>query len=447
MAEPNLLLTFVGVFLLIAINAFFVTAEFSIVSVRRSRISQLVKDGDLQAQTVQSLQRSVDRLLSTTQLGITLSSLALGWVGERTIAVAVVPLIQKFNLPPFISGTTLHTITLLLSFIVLAYLQIVLGELCPKSVALMYPEKLARFFGPPSLVIARIFHPFIAILNLSTRLLLKLVGVEYSGRGWYDRVTSEELQLIIATERESTGLEAEQRQLLKNVFEFRDDTAEEVMIPRTDIEFLFSTTTFAEFLETVARKGYSGYPVIGDSLDDIRGIIHYKKLAEPLAKRELDYNATIEPWLDPVSFIPESTSLNELLPSMQRSQQKMAIVIDEFGGTSGLITLHDLIAEIVGDAGQNPETGVEGIQKLDEDTFLVSAQISLEEVNEQLELNLPLADNYNTLGGFLLEQWQKIPRQGEKLEYDNLIFTIALADTNRLYQVTIHRRSQERVFV
>ena len=439
MAGQNLLLTFFGVFLLIAINAFFVTAEFSIVSVRRSRISQLVKDGDIQAQTVQSLQRSIDRLLSTTQLGITLSSLALGWVGEKTMAVSIVAIVRRLSLPTFISEAIAHSLAIPLAFVILAYLQIVLGELCPKSVALMYPEKIARFFGPPSVVIARIFRPFVAILNLSTRLLLKLVGVEYSGQGWYKKVTSEELQLIIATDRESIGLEAEERQLLKNVFDFHDDTAEQVMIPRTDIQFLSLNTTFGELLQTVAETGYSGYPVIGDTLDDIQGIIHYKKLSEPLAKGQLSNDSTIEPWIEPVSFIPESTFLNELLPMMQRSHQKMVIVIDEFGGTSGLITLHDLVAEIVGDAGSDPETGIEAIQELDENTFLVSAQMNLEEVNEQLELDLPLADNYNTLGGFLLEQWQKIPHQGEKLEYENLGFTVTVADSNRLYQILIHR--------
>ena len=439
MSEQNLLLTLIGVFLLIAINAFFVTAEFSIVSVRRSRISQLVRDGDIQAQTVQSLQRSIDRLLSTTQLGITLSSLALGWVGERTIAMSMAIAIEKTRLPSYISKSVAHSLALPLSFILLAYLQIVLGELCPKSVALMYPERLARFFGPPSVAIARIFSPFVGILNLSTRLLLKLIGVEYSGEGWYEKVTSEELQLIIATERESIGLEAEQRQLLKNVFEFRDDVAEEVMIPRTDIKFLTLDTTFGDLLATVAEYGYSGYPVIGESLDDIRGVIHYKKLSEPLSKGDIDRNSTLESLIEPIGFITESTSLNELLPSMQRSQQKMMIVLDDFGGTSGLITLHDLIAEIVGDAGGDRETGIEAVQKIDDNTFLVSAQMNLEEVNEQLHLALPLANEYNTLGGFLLEQWQKIPRQGEKLQYEDLAFTVTVADSNRLYQILIHR--------
>lgn len=439
MAEQNLLLTFFGVLVLIAINAFFVTAEFSIVAVRRSRISQLVEDGDLQAQTVQSLQRSIDRLLSTTQMGITLSSLALGWIGERTMAASIIALVRQLSLPTYLSEAIANSFALPLSFVILAYLQIVLGELCPKSVALMYPEKIARFFGPPSLVIANIFRPFLAVLNLSTRLLLKLVGVEYNSQGWYEQVTSEELQLIIATERESIGLEADERRLLKNVFDFRDDTAEQIMIPRTDIKFLSLTTTFGELLNVICEAGYSGYPVIGDSLDDIRGIIHYKKLAQPLAKGEVDRDSTIESWIEPVSFIPESTYLNELLPSMQQSHQKMVVVIDEFGGTSGLITLHDLIAEIVGDGGNNLDSGIETVQRLDENTFLVSAQMNLEEVNEQLELDLPLANNYNTLGGFLLEQWQKIPKQGEKLIYGSLGFTITVADSNRLYQILIHR--------
>ena len=211
------------------------------------------------------------------------------------------------------------------------------------------------------------------------------------------------------------------------------------MIPRTDIKFISLTTTFGELLQTICETNYSGYPVIGDSLDDIRGIINYKKLAEPLAKEELQSDSTIESLIEPVNFIPESTSLNKLLPSMQQSHQKMVIVIDEFGGTSGLITLHDLVAEIVGDAGGDLESGLEAIQQLDDRTFIVSAQMNLEEVNEQLELNLPLADNYNTLGGFLLEKWQKIPCQGEKLEYEDLGFTITSADSNRLYQVLIHR--------
>ena len=439
MTAQDLFFTFFGISSLIAINAFFVTAEFSIVSVRRSRISQLVKDGDIQAQTVQSLQRSIERLLSTTQLGITLSSLALGWIGEKTMAISVVKVLEYLPLPLSISAAIAHSLAAPIAFVLLAYLQIVLGELCPKSVALVYPEKLAKFFGPPSVVIARIFRPFISILNCSTRLLLRLARIDSRGQGWYEQVSLEELQLIIATARESIGLQEEERQLLKNVFDFHEDTVVEIMIPRTDIEFLSLNTTFSELLQAIVTSGRSTYPVIGESLDDVKGIIDYQSLAAPLAQGQLINDTPIEPWIEPVSFVSESTSLNELLPLMQRSRQKMVIVIDEYGGTSGLVTLHDLIAEIIGDAGETPEAETEGIKTLDEDTFLVPAQMNLEAVNEELGLDLPLAENYNTLGGFLLDLWQKIPSEGEKLQYENLDFTITVADSNRLYQIRIHR--------
>src|SRR4028119_1696725 len=203
----DILLRLLSVLLLIAINGFFVTAEFAMVSVRRSRINQLVEAGDVQAKTVQSLQRSIERLLSTTQLGITLSSLALGWIGESTMAILVATAIAQLPLQRETTQAIAHSFSIPLAFVLIAYLQIVLGELCPKSVALLYSEQLARFLGTPSLVIARFFKPFIWILNQSTRWLLRLVGIRYTGQGWYNRVTPEELQLINTTERASTGLD------------------------------------------------------------------------------------------------------------------------------------------------------------------------------------------------------------------------------------------------
>jgi CBS domain containing-hemolysin-like protein len=440
MSGREFLFPFLSVFLLIAINAFFVTAEFSIVSVRRSRISQLVKSGDIQAQTVESLQRSIDRLLSTTQLGITLSSLALGWIGERTMAILVAKIIISLPLPKLWTEIIAHSFAVPIAFVSLAYLQIVLGELCPKSVALLYSEQLARFFGPPSIAIARIFRPYIWILNQSTRFLLRLAGIEYTGQGWYKQVTSEELQLIIATEKESTGLEAEARKLLNNVFAFRDVIAVQVMIPRTKIKPISLNATFEDLLKQIAINHYSRYPVIGDSIDDIRGIIDYKDLILPLVENQLSNETLLEPWLKPVRFFAESTRLNELLPLMQQEQLKMVIIVDEFGGTSGLVTLQDVIVEIVGDGNVNKMTEDLSLQTIDEQTFIVSAQMNLEEVNQLLNLDLPIAHEYHTLGGFLLFQWQKIPTLGETLRYENLDFTVTAAVENRIDSVMIHRQ-------
>lgn len=439
LSQSDILLRLLSVLLLIAINAFFVTAEFSMVSVRRSRINQLVEAGDAQAKTVQDLQRSIDRLLSTTQLGITLSSLALGWIGESTMAVLVASWITHLPLPLETSRAIAHSVSVPVAFFSIAYLQIVLGELCPKSLALLYSEQLARFLAPPSLAIARFFNPFIWVLNQSTRCLLRIAGIQYAGSAWRPPVTPEELQLIISTERESSGLEAEERELLSNVFEFGEVSAGEVMVPRIGIAAIPSTATFQMLLTEIAATGYSRYPARGESPDDIKGIIYFKNLAQPLAKGQLSLETPIEPWIRPSMFVPEHMPLSELLPMMQRSHQAMAIVVDEFGGTAGLVTLKDLVAEIIGSEPASENTEELALQILDEQTFVVQAQMNLEEVNELLHLNLPLIDEYQTLGGFLLYQFQKIPAQGETLHYDNLDLTVVATSGRRLHQIRIHR--------
>jgi len=440
LSGQEIALRFLAVLALIAINAFFVVAEFSMVSVRRSRISQLVEAGDTQAKTVQALQRRIDRLLSTTQLGITLSSLALGWIGEDTMAVLVAWFFSELPVEMPLADTVAHIISIAIAFILLAYLQIVLGELCPKSVALLYSERLSRLLGPPSLAIARLFQPFIWILNQSTRWLLQGFGVRYDGQGWYNRVTSEELQLIVSTERESTGLEAEERELLNNVFEFGEVSAEEVMVPRTQITSLERSAVFSTLLELVVTTGHSRFPVMRDSLDDIVGIIDFKELALPLSRNQLTDQTPIKPWIRPARFVPEFTPLSELLRLMQRSHLKMVMIVDEFGGTAGLVTLKDLVDEIIGDDSELENAEEVSLQMLDERTFLVQAQMDLEEVNELLDLELPVTDEYQTLGGFVLYQFQKIPAQGETLHYDDLDLTVVAAQGPRLHQIRIYRR-------
>jgi CBS domain containing-hemolysin-like protein len=440
MNNQDLLTRLTLVFLLIALNAFFVAAEFSIVSVRRTRISQLVASGDVPARTVQSLQRSLDRLLSTTQLGITLSSLALGWIGESTMAVFVKKLLAFLLLPLDWQNTFSHGLSLCLAFLLVAYLQIVFGELYPKSLALIYAEPMARLLAAPIGVISRIFNPFLGILNKSTRFLLSLTRIPEVDLQHPNRVTSEELQLIISMEGELTGLEAEEREILNNVFEFSEVTAAEIMVPRNRLITISAEATFEELLIEIVDSGHSCYPVKGDSFDDIRGIIDFKDLALPLAQGQLNLKTPIKPWLKPVRFFPETTPLSELLAVMQKLSLKMIIVVDEFGGTAGLLTLEDLIGEIVGTSSPRDESETVEFQMLDESTFLVQAQMNLDDVNELLDLNLPVADEYQTLGGFVLHHWQKIPQVGEQLQYQNLELTIISTAGPRLEQIKIHRQ-------
>ncbi|MBE9136256.1 HlyC/CorC family transporter [Nodosilinea sp. LEGE 07088] len=428
-----------AVVVLIGINAFFVAAEFSMVSVRRSRISQLVSQGDVQAKTVQQLQRSLDRLLSTTQFGITLSSLALGWVGEGTIAIPLAFWITQTPLTTAQSEALAHALAIPLAFFLVAYLQIVLGELCPKSVAMLYPEQVARFLGPPSLTIARLFNPFIWVLNQSTRLLLRLANIQYSNQVSYSRLTPEELQLIIRTTAETPGLEAEERALLNNVFEFREVTAGEVMVPRTQISAIALAANFRELLEVVVDTEHSRYPVMGDSLDDIQGMVELKQFLQPLARQQITLETPIAPWVKPARFVPEYTPLHELLATMQRTGQELVIVVDEFGGTGGLLTLRDLTTEIIGKIHEPDDHDDDLVQVVDELSYRIKAHTDLEEVNELLNLDLPYADDYQTLGGFLIYQMQKIPHAGERLMFADREWVILSTDGPRLEDILVRQ--------
>jgi len=436
MTWTEVLSRLLSVLLLIAINAFFVAAEFSMVTVRRSRINQLVEAGDVPAITVQSLIHSIERLLSTMQLGITLSSLALGWIGEDTIAVLVRMSIGYLPLPIYIKSAIAHSLGIsIVTFFLLAYLQIVLGELFPKSVALLYSEQLARSLGPPSLLISRLFNPFVSFLNHSTRSLLRLAGIEYDLT--HRPVTPEELQLIIATSSESSGLEAEERELLNNVFEFGEVWVEEVMVPRPSIIALPKTATFQNLLDEITISNHSKYPVTGDSLDDIIGIIDFKQLAKPLAEGLLSPDTEIVTWMRPVRFVPEMMVLGELLPLMQSSSSEIAIVVDEFGGISGLVTLRDLIAEIIGRTYQSPDSKEVALQVLDDRTFLVQAQLNVDDVNQILNLDLPVADDYQTIGGFLSYQLQRMPAVGDVWRCENVELTVVSVCGPRLEQIQI----------
>ncbi|BFM40652.1 hemolysin family protein [Synechocystis sp. LKSZ1] len=433
------------ILLLIGINAFFVTAEFSIIAVRRSRINQLVEAGDRPARSVQFLQRRLDRLLSTTQLGITLASLTLGWLGENTLAL----IFQKFfsgpgSLAPGLTVLT-HGLAIPITFVAIAYLQIVLGELCPKSWALLYAEQLSRALAPLIQGIARVISPFLGILNYSTQVLLRLGGAEISHHRWAQRLTPEELQLIISTEGESSGLNSHERTLLKNLFSLGNSLAQSIMVPRSQLVVLPETATLQDLLAAITQTGHACFPVKGESLDDIQGVIDFHDLAKPLHQGQLSPTSPLRAWVKPVRFFPETTPLTELLVTMQQTQLKAVIIVDEFGGTAGLVTLEDLMTEIVGDEsaeeGDNPLL----LQRLDAQTLLVEARITVAEANKILGLQLPLTDEYQTLGGFLLYTWQRIPNPGESLEYGPLTFTVVTASGPKLETIRIHRSLVSRV--
>lgn len=419
---------------LIILNAFFVAAEFSIVSVRRSRINQLASGGDIQAKTVQSLQQSIDRLLPTTQIGITLASLALGWIGEDTVALMLHPWIQRL---PVSATVVSHSIALIVAFWTLAYLQIVLGELVPKSLALSYSEKTSRLLGPVSLTVARLFSPAVWVLNCSTQGFLRLVGLR-DHRQSDAQLTSDELQMIISTPTAVLGLDQEEREILNNVFETKDFTVEDIMVPRTQIIALDDTATWQDLLDVVVETGYSQFPLLGDSLDDISGILDFKAMAEPLSGGQLTPTTLVNPWVKAARVVPTDLPLSDLLSHMQRLNHSMMIVVDNYGGTAGLVTWADVTAELIGDE----DTLISGdVVYLDDHSALVPAQMEIETVNKQFALTLPTTEDYQTLAGFLIQALQKIPAAGEQLNYDDdLIFTVKTVKGPKLEQIQITRR-------
>ncbi len=432
MTVVDLALRLLLVFFLIGINAFFVTAEFALVSVRRSRIRQLVDLGDLQAEQVQSLQYTLERLLSTTQLGITLSSLALGWSGEGTLVVIVKYFFSYLPLSSEYFNVFAHTLAISLSFITLVYLQIVLGELCPKALALQYSEQLARFLAAPIGVIAQIFNPFLVVLNHSTRWLLGTFGISYGKHLWPSQVTPEELKIIISTEGESTGLEVEERELLNNIFALSNVVTEQVMTPRHLLTTLEKETTFAELLAVVSSTGYSRYPVKGETEDEIIGVVEFKDISLLLSREQLNYQESIASLIKEIDFIPESTPISDLLSLMQVSKRKMAIVVDEFGGIAGLITLQDILEEIFGNKSSDHSAKTLIFEIIDENDYIVDSQINLLEINQLFNVELQLVQEYQSLRSFLLYQWQQVPQIGDTMVYENLEFTIISAEGRRI---------------
>ncbi len=421
------------ILMLIILNAFFVAAEFSIVSVRWSRINQLAAVGDVQAKTVQSLQQSIDRLLPTTQIGITLASLALGWIGEDTLAVVLHHWLHQLPLP---TTALAHGIALMVAFWTLAYLQIVLGELVPKSLALSYSEQTSRLLGPVSLIVARLFSPVVWVLNGSTQGFLGLIGLQEQ-RQSDTQLTSDELQMIIRTPTALQDLDQEEREILNNVFETRDFTVEDIMVPRTQIVGLDDTATWQDLLNIVVETGHSQFPLLGDSLDNISGIADFKAMAEPLSKGQLTLSTPIAPWTKAVRVVPTDLPLSDLLSRMQRLNLSMMIVVDNYGGTAGLVTWADVTAELIGD---EDELAPGDMVYLDDYSVLVPAQMEIDAVNKQFMLSLPTTEDYQTLAGFVINSLQKIPGAGEQLSYgDDLVFTVKAVKGPKLERIQITR--------
>lgn len=440
------LLRLAGVFVLVLLNGFFVSAEFALVSARRTRLDQLAASGNTAAALCRRMQADLGRTIAATQLGVTLMSLALGWVGEPAIADLIDRPIESFlgsvlgslDVAHDLALVISHSIGVALSFFIITWLHIVVGEQSAKILALQAPERHALFIVRPLSIFAGIFSPIIRLLSWSTVRVLRLIGV----RGTESHTTvhsAAELRLLVEESGEAGQLEAEEQEMLINVFAFADRPAYQAMLPRTEVATIDHDATIRAFLDRFAETGHTRFPVLGPGgIDDVKGIISAKDLLVALRTGEIDLDQPITSLLRPAFFTPESKRIGVLLQELRDKHIRMAILIDEYGGMAGVVTMEDLIEEIVGELDDELEHDEAEVQTIDERTSVVEGQIRVEDVNEELDLDIPPGE-YETLAGFILDQLGRLPDVGDGVNYKNVRMTVLEMQGPRIRQIEIKR--------
>src|SRR5687767_3490702 len=431
----NLLLV---VFLVLA-NGFFVASEFALVGVRRSRVESLAAAGDKKAARLLGLVNNLNAYISATQLGITLASLALGWIGEPAVAHLL-----EVPLAGLVSDTVLHTISFTIAFSIITFLHIVLGELAPKTIALERAEKTALAIAYPMEIFYRTFSYPIRLLDWAGTRTVRLLGLHPSSEH-ASIYTESELRHLIDISRRSGHLEKDEQELINGVFEFSNSEVREAMIPRISVAAIPVTATLAESKEAFRRLGYSRMPVYRDRLDNVLGILFRRDL-EPYLDQQSPADFTLEALLHAPKFIPATARLGAALKQMQASREHLSIVVDEHGGMEGIITLEDLLEEIVGEIDDEYDEEVRSqISKETNGTYLLSGMLTVRDANRRLKLQLPEDGGYITLAGFLLAQAGRLLHEGETVKYEKMRFKIEQVEKRRIRKIRFSLQENKQI--
>jgi CBS domain containing-hemolysin-like protein len=421
----NLLL----VIFLVLLNAFFVAAEFALVKVRQTRLTQLTNEGNIRAKYALKVNNKLDAYLSATQLGITLASLGLGWVGEPAISHLIVePVLYRFGMT---DDTLVATISLVIGFVIITFLHIVLGELAPKSLAIQKSEATSLWLSAPLLMFYRLFLPAIWLLNGTANWLLRLIGVQPVSE--QDAHTEEEIRILMNQSVKSGIIDKDEMKLFDNIFEFSDRLAREVMLPRTDMDCLYADQTFAENLKVVYATKHTRYPVCVEDKDQVIGFVHITDLLTVDPDEEHD----LKKFLRPILSVPESMEVSDVLKLMQRKHAQLAIVVDEYGGTAGMLTAELILEEIVGEIHdefdtEQPSVVVKG------NVTSVEGRMLIEDVNDMFNLDIEDED-VDTIGGWLFTRLEGNPVKGKKVEHDGYTFEVAESERLRVLRVHIYK--------
>ena len=411
---------------LVLLNGFFVAAEFAIVRVRGSQIEIQAKAGSRMAKVARGIMHNLDGYLAATQLGITIASLGLGWAGEEVVSKMMLNLFTVFGMD--VTSTLAINISHVVAFITITVLHIVFGELAPKTLAIQRSVRTAMAVSVPLRFFFVVFRPAIWLLNTFANFILKLFGVT-AVHGDESHHSSEELQYLLEQGKESGALDSNEHELIKNVFDFNERVVKNIMVPRTKISGIDITTEREELLECLITEGYSRMPVYDDTIDKIVGIVHAKDIL-PLLARKTDFE--LKEIIRKPYFIPETKKINDLMAELQQKRIQIAIVLDEFGGTAGMVTLEDIVEELVGEIQDEFDEEKPIVEKVNEREFIVNAVASIYDVNESLPHDLPEDGDFDTVSGWVSGIFGKIPEVGEQHEANG-------------YNITVLRKSDQNI--
>lgn len=419
------------VLLLVALNGFFVAAEFAFVAVRKSRIEALVKEGSRPAARLMGVLGNLNAYLSASQLGITLASLGLGWIGEPAVAAVL-----DSSLQGSIPASWLHLLSFIIAFSIITSLHIVLGEQAPKLVGLQLAEKIAMATSLPITLFYKVFKPFIYVLDWVSAKIVSLLGIEVSSEH-ASIYTEDEIRHLVTLSQESGQINAEERALIHKVFEFSETTVKEAMIPRTAIVAIPESSTLDEISKCFATSGYSRIPVYRGSLDEIAGFIHSKDLVCYMLKPKSFKIADI---MHKPNYVVDTAHLEDVLRQMQKEKFHFGFVVDEHGGVEGIITLEDLLEEIVGDISDEHDEEVnEQIEAQPDGSYILDGSLAVRDLNRRLELNLPVSEGYTTIAGFLMSEAGEILDEGQTVPFNGHVFKVEKVDNRRIKQVRMGR--------
>lgn len=424
------------VVLLVLGNGFFVASEFALVAVRKSRIEATAAEGDRAAIRLLAMLNNLNAYISATQLGITLSSLGLGWVGEPAVARILEPILvwtgEATGMAFLGAGPVLHTVSFTISFSIITFLHIVFGELAPKTAALELSERISYLIAPPLRLFYTIFNYPIRLLDWAGTKTVRLFGLEASDEHGAS-YTEEEIRQLLNVSHASGHLNEEERKLIDQIFEFSDTTVKQAMIPRTEITAVSETSSLSEIATAFHESGYSRLPVYRGSLDDIAGFIHTKDLVRYVVKPN---NFKLEKIIIKPNYVVDTARLEDVLRQMQREKFHFGFVVDEHGGVEGIITLEDLLEEIVGDISDEHDIEVdEQIMPQPDGSFLLDGGLAVRDLNRRLEMSVPVSEGYTTIAGFLMSEAGHILTEGETVQFNGHLFMVKKVVKHRIKQV------------